>query len=136
METITLVAVGALLVGLATLVVGVLTLRSARRAAELVEERTEYLLEEQERLKLVRGLQEGLDHEREERKSLDEKLRQQRQELNQERQERLQAQQRAERAEQEALREAMQQLRARVDGYIKELEEEEGTWPGGIRRVK
>ncbi len=83
-------------------------------------------------MELIRGLQEGLDHEREERKSLHEKLRQERQELNQER---LQAQQRAERAEQEALREAMQQLRARVDGYLKELEEE-GTWPGGIRQVK
>ena len=135
MEIITLVGVGVLLVGVATLVVAVLTLRSARRAAKLVEERTEYLLEEQERLELIRGLQEGLDHEREERKSLHEKLRQERQELNQERQERLEAQQRAERAEQEALREAMQQLRARVDGYLKELEEE-GTWPGGIRRVK
>ena len=135
MEITTLVGGGALLVGVAILVVGVLTLRSARRAAKLVEERTEYLLEEQERLKLIRSLQEGLDHEREERKSLDEKLRQQRQELNQERQERLQAQQRAEHAEQEALREAMQQLRARVDGYLKELEEE-GTWPGGIHRVK
>jgi DNA gyrase/topoisomerase IV subunit A len=111
------------------------TLRSARRAAKLVEERAEYLLEEQERSKVIRGLQEGLDHEREERKCLHEKLRQERQELNQERQERLQAQQRAERAEQEALREAMQQLRARVDGYLKELEEE-GTWPGGIHRVK
>jgi len=129
------VGVGVLLVGVATFVVAVLTLRSARRAAKLVEERTEYLLEEQERLELIRGLQEGLDHEREERKSLHEKLRQERQELNQERQERLEAQQRAERAEQEALREAMQQLRARVDGYLKELEEE-GTWPGGIRRVK
>jgi DNA gyrase/topoisomerase IV subunit A len=70
------------------------TLRSARRAAKLVEERTEYLLEEQERSKVIRGLQEGLDHEREERKCLHEKLRQERQELNQERQERLQAQHR------------------------------------------
>jgi len=124
-----------LCVGLITLVVAVLTLRSARRAGELAENLTEHQLEAQERLELIHGLRQELDRERQE---LD-RERQERQrlheELGQERQAHLQAQQRVEHAEQEALRTATRELRARMDDYLKELAESD-TWPGGIRRVK
>ncbi len=125
------VIIGTLVVGVATLVVAVLTLRNAQRAAQLAEERNEYLLQEQTRLRALReerqGLREDLQSERQARWSLQE-------ELKQERQARLEAEQRAEKAEQEALRGATQQLRERVDHYLNELEEE--GQPDNIRRVK
>ena len=135
METIAVMmdlgGVGALLVGIVTLVVAVLTLRSARSAVQLAEARNEYLREEQTRLNQLREqhktLKEELVRERQERWSLQE-------ELNEEQGERLEAQRRAEQAEQEALRGATQQLRERMGHYLKELEE--GTQPGLMRRVK
>jgi uncharacterized membrane protein YhiD involved in acid resistance len=135
METIDVVidlgAVGALLVGIVTLLVAVLTLRSARSAVQLAEARNEYLREEQTRLAQLREqhktLKEELVRERQERWSLQE-------ELNQEHGERLEAQRRAEQAEQEALKRATQQLRERMGHYLKELEED--TQPGIMRRVK
>jgi uncharacterized protein (DUF3084 family) len=130
------VGVGALLVGTAALVVGILTLRSARKAVGLAEDRMEYLREEQARLKYLheqhRGLVEELEREREEHRGTKEGL-------ERERRERREAQQRAERAEQEALRGAAQRLRARMDGFVDDLEgelEEQASSPGGIRRVK
>jgi biopolymer transport protein ExbB/TolQ len=126
-----LVDVGALLVGLVTLVVAVLALRSAQSAAQLAEARNEYLLEEQKRLDQLREqhktLNEELVRERQERWSLQEQL-------NQEQGQRLEAQRRAEQAEQEALRGATQQLREQMDRYLKELEED--TQPGLVRRIK
>ena len=135
METIDVVidlgAVGALLVGIVTLLVAVLTLRSARSAVQLAEARNEYLREEQTRLAQLREqhktLKEELVRERQERWSLQE-------ELNQEHGERLEAQRRVEQAEQEALKRATQQLRERMGHYLKELEED--TQPGIMRRVK
>ncbi len=135
METIDVMmnvgGVGALLVGIVTLLVAVLTLRSARSAVQLAEARNEYLREEQTRLAQLREqhktLKEELVRERHERWSLQE-------ELNQEHGQRLEAQRRAEQAEQEALMGATQQLRERMDHYLKELEED--TQPGIIRRVK
>ena len=130
------VGVGALLVGTAALVVGILTLRSARKAVGLAEDRVVYLREEQDRLKYLheqhRGLVEELEREREEHRGTKEGL-------ERERRERREAQQRAERAEQEALRGAAQRLRARMDGFVDDLEgelEEQASSPGGIRRVK
>src|SRR5919199_5431229 len=113
-------------VDVGTLVVGVITLGVAalalRRAAHLAEERNEYLLQEQNRLRALReehkGLREDLQRERQARWSLQE-------ELTQERQERLEAQQKAEQAVQEALKAATQQLRERMEHYLSELEEEE-----------
>ncbi len=126
-----LVDVGALLVGLVTLVVAVLALRSAQSAAQLAEVRNEYLLEEQKRLDQLREqhktLNEELVRERQERWSLQEQL-------NQEQGQCLEAQRRAELAEQEALRGATQQLREQMDRYLKELEED--TQPGLVRRIK
>ncbi len=65
---------GTLLVGIATLVVGTLTLRSAREALGLAEERVRYLSEEQERLEHLRqerqALADELERERQERRSL------------------------------------------------------------------
>ena len=135
METIDVMidlgAVGALLVGIVTLLVAVLTLRSARSAVQLAEARNEYLREEQTRLAQLReqlkALETELVRERQERWSLQE-------ELNQEQGERLEAQRRAEQAEQEALKRATQQLRERMGHYLKELEED--TQPGIMRRVK
>ena len=126
-----LVDVGALLVGLVTLVVAVLALRSAQSAAQLAEARNEHLREEQYRLDQLREqhktLNEELVRERQERWSLQEQL-------NQEQGQRLEAQRRAELAEQEALRGATQQLREQMDRYLKELEED--TQPGLVRRIK
>src|SRR5215211_2982527 len=116
-----LVDVGALLVGLVTLVVAVLALRSAQSAAQLAEARNDYLREEH------KTLNEELVRERQERWSLQEQL-------NQEQGQRLEAQRRAELAEQEALRGATQQLREQMDRYLKELEED--TQPGLVRRIK
>jgi septal ring factor EnvC (AmiA/AmiB activator) len=126
-----LAGVGALLVGIVTLVVAVLALRSSRSAVQLAEARNEYLREEQERLNQLRQqhktLEEELVRERQERWSLQEQL-------NQEQGQRLEAQRRAEIAEQEALKQATQQLREQMDRYLKELEED--TQPGLMRRVK
>jgi len=131
MEVINVVDVGALLVGIVTLVVAVLAMRSAQSAAQLAEARNEYLLEEQKRLDQLREqhktLNEELVRERQERWSLQEQL-------NQEQGQRLEAQRRAELAEQEALRGATQQLREQMDRYLKELEED--TQPGLVRRIK
>ena len=131
METMDIVGISALCVGVLILVVVLLTLRSAKSAVRLAEVRNEYLREEQERLEHLREahkvLQEELVRERQERWSLQEQL-------NQEQAQRLEAQRRAELAEQEALKQATQQLREQMDHYIKELEE--GTQPGLIRRVK
>jgi uncharacterized membrane protein YhiD involved in acid resistance len=131
METMDIVDVGALCVGVLILVVVLLTLRSAKSAVRLAEARDEYLREEQDRLGHLREvhkvLQEELVRERQERWSLQEQL-------NQEQGQRLEAQRRAELAEQEALQRATQQLREHMDHYLKELEE--GTQPGLIRRVK
>ena len=131
MEVIDVVGVGALLIGIATLVVVVLTLRSAQSAVQLAEARNEYLREEQKRLDQLREqhktLNEELVRERQERWSLQEQL-------NQEQGQRLEAQRRAELAEQEALKGATQQLREQMDRYLKELEED--TQPGLVRRIK
>ena len=131
MEGIDVVGVGALLVGIATLVVVVLTLRSAQSAVQLAEARNEYLREEQNRLDQLREqhktLNEELVRERQERWSLQEHL-------NQEQGERLEAERRAEQAEQEALRGATQQLREQMNRYIQELEED--TRSGTMRRIK
>ena len=131
METMDVVGAGALLVGIVTLCVAALTLRSARSTVQLAETRNEYLREEQTRLTQRREehktLKEELVRERQERWSLQD-------ELNQEQGKRLEAQQRAEQAEQEALKRATQQLRERMANYLKELEE--GTQPGLMRRVK
>ena len=131
METMDGVWVGALLVGIVTLCVAALTLRSAQSAVHLAEARNEHLREEQTRLAQLReqlkALETELVRERQERWSLQE-------ELNQEHGQRVEAQQRAEQAEQEALRGATQQLRERMGHYLKELEED--TQPGIIRRVK
>ncbi len=96
----------------------------------------EYLREEQDRLKYLheqhRGLVEELERERGEHRGAKEGL-------ERERRGRREAQQRAERAEQEALRGAAQRLRARMDGFVDDLEgelEEQASSPGGIRRVK
>jgi biopolymer transport protein ExbB/TolQ len=129
-EMLDFVVVGTLFAVVITLVIGVLTLRNARRAAQLAEERNEYLLAEQTRLRALRdehqGLREDLQSERQARWSLQE-------ELKQERQARVEAQQRAEKAEQEALTRATQQLRKQMDQYLNELEEEGQP---DIRRVK
>jgi len=131
MEVIDVVGVGALLVGIATLVVVVLTLRSAQSAVQLAEARNEYLREEQNRLDQLREqhktLNEELVRERQERWSLQEQL-------NQEQGERLEAERRAEQAEQEALRGATQQLREQMNRYIQDLEED--TRSGTMRRIK
>jgi uncharacterized protein (DUF3084 family) len=131
METMDVVGAGALLVGIVTLCVAVLTLRSARSAVHLAEARNEYLREEQTRLAQLREqhkvLETELVRERQERLSLQE-------ELNQEHGERLEAQRRAEQAEQEALKRATQQLRERMGHYLKELEED--TQSGMRRKVK
>jgi uncharacterized membrane protein YhiD involved in acid resistance len=115
------------LVGVITLVVAVLALRSSQTAVWLAEQRNEYLGEERERLELLseehKSLHEELERERQQRSSLEE-------ELDHERQQRLEAEQRAERAQQEALKGAAQQLRKQMDHYLVELEEKEGTDPG------
>ena len=130
------VCVGALLVGTAALLVGILTLRSARKAVGLAEDRVGYLREEQARLELLReerrGLVEELERERKEHRGAKEGR-------ERERRERQEAQQRAGWAEQEALRGAARRLRARLDGFVDDLEgelEEQASSPGGIRRVK
>ena len=129
LDTMILINIGTLVVVIITLVVALLALRSSRWAGEMAAKREENQLEEQEEpLEIIRGLQQGLEWERQERQSL-------REELEHERQERLRAQRRAEQAEHKAMREATQQLRARMDDYLKEIGEE-GTWPGSIRRVK
>ena len=131
METIDVVGAGALLVGILTLCVAVLTLLSAQSAAPLAEARNEDLREEQIRLtkplEQLKVLETELVQERLERWSLQE-------ELNQEQGERLEAQRRAEQAEQEALKQTMSQLRERMGHYLKKLEED--TDPGNMRRVK
>ena len=136
MDTMILVGVGTLLVAVITLVVAVLALRHARRTGELAEKLAEHQLEDRESLEIIRGLRQGMDHERQERKNLREEVDQERQERQRVQQALVKAQQRAENAEQKAMREATLQLRERMDEYLKELGEA-GTWPGGgIRRVK
>ena len=132
LDAMILVGVGTLLVVVVTLVVAVLALRNTRRTGELAEKLAEHQLEDRESLEIIRGLREELDQERQERQNLREELDQERQRAQQAL---VKAQQRAENAEQKAIREATRQLRARMDDYLKELGEE-GTWPGGIRRVK
>ena len=125
------VGAGALLVGIVTLCVAVLTLRSARSAVHLAEARNEYLREEQYRLAPLReqlkAQETELVRERQERWSLQEAV-------NQEQGERLEAQRRVEQAEQEALKQTTMQLREQMDHYLKKLEED--TDPGLMRRVK
>jgi biopolymer transport protein ExbB/TolQ len=135
LDAMILVGVGTLLVVVVTLVVAVLALRNTRRTGELAEKLAEHQLEDRESLEIIRGLREELDQERQERQNLREELDQERQERQRAQQALVKAQQRAENAEQKAIREATRQLRARMDDYLKELGEE-GTWPGGIRRVK
>ena len=131
METIDVVWVSALLVGIVTLCVAVLTLRSAHIDVQLAEARNEHLREEQIRLakprEQLKVLETELVQERQERWSLQE-------ELNQEQGKRLEAQRRAEQAEQEALKQTTKQLRERMANYLKELEED--TDPGFVRKVK
>ena len=135
MDTIALINIGTLFVGVVTLMVALLALRSARRAGDLAGKCAEdHLEDQQERSEIIRGLRQGMDWERKERQSLRVELDQERQEHLRAQQQLLQAQRRAEHAEQKALREATQQLRARMDDYLKEIGEE-GTSPG-IRRVK
>ncbi len=128
-RTVDYVGIGTLFVGVVILVVAALAWRSAQRAVQLAEQRQDYLLEEQERMKFWReenkSLQEELERERKESQSLQEALKR-------ERHERLRAQHSAEFAQQEALREVTQQLRGRMDTYLKELEDNRS----GIRRVK
>jgi uncharacterized membrane protein YhiD involved in acid resistance len=131
METIDVVGAGALLVGIVTLCVAVLTLRSAQSAVHLAEARNEHLREEQIRLakprEQLKMLETELVQERLERWSLQEAL-------NQEQGERLEAQRRVEQAEQEALKQTTRQLRERMANYLTELEDD--TDPGIVRRVK
>jgi uncharacterized membrane protein YhiD involved in acid resistance len=131
METIDVVGAGALLVGIVTLCVTVLTLRSAQSAVHLAKARNEHLREEQIRLskplEQLKVLETELVQERLERWSLQE-------ELNQEQGERLEAQRRIEQAEQEALKQTTRQLRERMDHYLKKLGDD--TDPGNMRRVK
>ena len=129
------VSFGTLFVGIVTLVVAVLALRSARQAGEIAGKHANQQLEEQEHFETIRGLSQGLEWERQERQNLREELERARQVLLEAQQELLGAQQRAEDAEQKAMREATRQLRARMDDYLKELGDQD-TWPGGIRRVK
>jgi len=129
------VSFGTLFVGIVTLVVAMLALRSARQAGKIADKHANQQLEEQEHFEIIRGLSQGLEWERQERQNLREELEQARQELLEAQQELLGAQQRAEEAEQKAMREATRQLRARMDDYLKELGDQD-TWPGGIRRVK
>ena len=137
LDTMILVGVGTLLVAVVTLVVAVLALRNTRRTGELSEKLAEHQLEDRESVEIIRGLRQGMDQERQERKNLREELDQERQERQRAQQALVKAQQRAENAEQKAMREATLELRERMDDYLKELGEE-GTWPGGggIRRVK
>ncbi len=135
-DAMILVGVGTLFFVVVTLVVGVLVLRNTRRTSELAEKLAEHQLEDRESLEIIRGLRQGLDWERQERKTLDEELNRERQEHLRAQQALLKAQKRAENAEQKAMREATLQLRERMDNYLKELGEA-GTSPGsGIRRVK
>jgi hypothetical protein len=114
------------LIGVGTLVVAVLALRSSQTAVWLAERRHEHLEEERERLAVLneehKNLYEELERERQQRRSLEE-------ELEHERQQRLEAEQKAERAHQEALKGAAQQLRKQMDHYLVELEDKEGTDP-------
>ena len=135
MDAVMLVGVGTLLVAVVTLVVAGLALRNTRRTGELAQKLAEHQLGDRESLEIIRGLRQGMDWERQERKNLREELDQERQERQRAQQALVKAQQRAENAEQRAIREATQQLRERMDDYLKELGEA-GTWPGGIRRVK
>ena len=136
MDTMILVGVGTLFVAVITLVIAVLALRNTRRTGELAQKLAEHQLEDRESFEIIRGLRQGMDWERQERKNLREELDQERQERQRAQQALVKAQQRAENAEQRAIREATQQLRERMDDYLKELGEA-GTWPGGgIRRVK
>ena len=131
MEPIDVVGAGAMLVGIVTLCVAVLTLRGAQSAVHLAEARNEHLREEQYRLskplEQLKVLETELVQERLERWSLQE-------ELNQEQGERLEAQRRVEQAEQEALKQTTRQLRERMEHSLKKLEED--TDPGNMRRVK
>ena len=136
MDAMMVIGVGTLFVVVVILVVAVLALRHGRRTGELAEKLTEHQLEDRESFEIIRGLRQGMDWERQERKNLREELDQERQERLRAQQALIQAQQRAEKAEQKAMMEATRQLRARMDDYLKELGEA-GTWPGGgIRRVK
>jgi uncharacterized membrane protein YhiD involved in acid resistance len=130
MDTMDVIGAGALLVGIVTLCVAVLTLRSAQIAVQLAEARNEHLREEQIRLakpgEQLKVLETELVQERLERWSLQE-------ELNQEHGERLEAQRRVEQAEQEALKQTTRQLREQMGHYLKRLEED--TDPGIMRRV-
>ncbi len=125
------VAISTLLVGLTTLIVGILALRSARRSLGLAENRIEYLREEQDRLTFLR----------EERQTLVE-------ELKQERQERLEAQQKVDHLEwerrgfPEAQQEGPQMDRESAMGPPQEVSDASSTTgaageerPGGIRNT-
>ncbi len=136
LDVMVLIGVSTLFAVVLTLVVGVLALRHARRNGELAEKLAERQNEDRENLEIIRGLRQGLDWERQERKNLREELDREHQERLRAQQALVQAQHRAENAEQKAMREATRQLRERMDDYLKELGEM-GTWPGGgIRRVK
>ena len=63
METMDIVGIGALCVGVLTLVVVLFTLRSAQNAVRLAELRNEYLREEQERLEHLREAHKVLQEE-------------------------------------------------------------------------
>jgi len=128
---ILIVGISILLVGVATLIVGILALRSARGSLGLAENRMEYLREEQDRLAFLR----------EERQTLVE-------ELKQERQERLEAQQKADYLERErkkfpeAQQEGPQLGQARTMKPPQEVSDASSTTdaageekPGGIRNT-
>jgi uncharacterized protein (DUF3084 family) len=136
LDVMVLIGVSTLFAVVLTLIVGVLALRHVRRNGELAEKLAERQNEDRENSEIIRGLRQGLDWERQERKNLHEELDRERQERLQAQQALVQAQHKAENAEQKAMREATRQLRERMDDYLKELGEA-GTWPGeGIRRVK
>jgi hypothetical protein len=100
-----LISLGSLVVGVVTLVVAALAFRNSRRSAQLAEDRMEYLREEQARLEFLH----------EERRSLME-------ELKREREQRLENQQEAERAD----RERPAVLEREHSRLTQELEQERG----------
>ena len=114
-ETSYLIGLGSLVVGVVTLVVAALAVRNSRRSAELAEDRMEYLREEQARLEFLH----------EERRSLME-------ELKREREQRLENQQEAERA----ARERPAALEREHNRLIQELEQERGQRLEAQRRAE
>src|SRR5918998_112301 len=113
-----LVGVGTLLVAVVTLVVAVLALRNTRRTGELSEKLAEHQLEDRESLEIIRGLRQGMDQERQERKNLREELDQERQERQRAQQALVKAQQKGERFDSQAQTISSQRSRSYKDSAI------------------